>query len=328
MRYSSGALIATAALCLLGGCADGGVRGGRLPTAARPVPEAILSLDEGGSEAAREPFDRGLAAAGQQDWSGALASLLEAQADDPYAPQILFNLGLVTAHLPGYEIRSVAWLQAYLMVAPNAPNAGAVRAEIAAQEGAFEARHEKVLARIADMMADAKSHIDEIGRLSGDATWQYRKYYVLSGGVGQLAVADYYFGDTAASRRALDLAVGLLDDALRMTPETADRDLFSSERFRFAGGASPPPVIAEAQDEIQKTVAQTDIERLNDLIAAARDGAARIPGGETAIPAFLEARYQAFIADPTTVASEVSDLGWVEWVTMQFYRRVRGDGPT
>jgi tetratricopeptide (TPR) repeat protein len=105
------------------------------------------------SEAAAEPFQRGLAAAQQQDWKLAMRYLTDAQKADPDAPEILFNLGLASSKLPGYELRSMAWFQAYLLADPNAANAQAVRSQLLATEIAFESKIGKILEQLEPVAA-------------------------------------------------------------------------------------------------------------------------------------------------------------------------------
>jgi|GEM_PF-772294 ankyrin repeat protein len=83
------------------------------------------------TNAADVALDEALAAARQKQWAVAIRHFLEAQALKPAAPEVLFNLGLAESKVPGRELRAMAWLQAYLLAAPNAANATAVRTEIA-----------------------------------------------------------------------------------------------------------------------------------------------------------------------------------------------------
>lgn len=94
---------------------------------------------------AKEPVQKGLAAAQQQDWKLAIRYFLEAQKADPDAPQIWFNLGLASSKLPGYELRALAWFQAYLLAVSDAPNTDAIRQQIATLEVAFESRIGKII---------------------------------------------------------------------------------------------------------------------------------------------------------------------------------------
>jgi|GEM_PF-631904 len=81
---------------------------------------------------ARQAFDKGMAAVEQKEWPTAIRYFLKAQEVEPYAPEVLFNLGLAESKVPGRELRAMAWFQAYLLAAPTAANAEAVRREITA----------------------------------------------------------------------------------------------------------------------------------------------------------------------------------------------------
>lgn len=85
-------------------------------------------------------FNFGLTAVRQQNWKIAIRYFLDAQKTDPNASQVWYNLGLACAKQPGYEFRAIAWFKAYLLANPNAPNASAIRAEIAQLEIIYESR--------------------------------------------------------------------------------------------------------------------------------------------------------------------------------------------
>jgi tetratricopeptide (TPR) repeat protein len=80
----------------------------------------------------------GLADAQKRDFAAANDAFLKALALKPDAPQILFDLGLAEAQMPGYELRAIAWFKLYLMHAPDAANAAAVHTQLAAMETAYE----------------------------------------------------------------------------------------------------------------------------------------------------------------------------------------------
>jgi hypothetical protein len=98
-----------------------------MAAAAKPAPPDADAIIAGG-----------LADAQKQDFPAANDAFLEALALKPDAPQILFDLGLAEAQMPGYELRAIAWFKLYLVHAPNAANAMAVHAQLATMETAFE----------------------------------------------------------------------------------------------------------------------------------------------------------------------------------------------
>jgi tetratricopeptide (TPR) repeat protein len=115
------------------------------------------------AEAAKDPLQRGLIAAQQQDWKLAIRYLTDAQKADPDAPEILFNLGLASSKLPGYELRSMAWFQAYLLADPDAANASAVRSQLFETEIAFESKVGKILEQLEGIAAVGLHPIPEAG---------------------------------------------------------------------------------------------------------------------------------------------------------------------
>lgn len=77
----------------------------------------------------KEYFDKGLTAAQRQAWDKAFENFRQALGSTPeYAPGY-FNIGVVFEKL-GAPLEAAASLNAYLALAPNAPNAAAVRQEI------------------------------------------------------------------------------------------------------------------------------------------------------------------------------------------------------
>ena len=56
---------------------------------------------------ARQAFDKGMLAVGQMEWQTAIRYFLKAQELEPYAPEILFNLGLAESRVPGHELRAI-----------------------------------------------------------------------------------------------------------------------------------------------------------------------------------------------------------------------------
>ena len=99
-------------------------RSGDEPAAEAPLPDK-----------ARQAYERGLIAAEQEAWEVAIQCFTEAQKAAEREPRVLYALGLAHAKA-GHKAEGITWLRAYLDAAPQAPNAGAVREEIARLEGA------------------------------------------------------------------------------------------------------------------------------------------------------------------------------------------------
>src|SRR6266404_8750046 len=78
------------------------------------------------SSRGKEAFDLGVAAAKQQNFTLAEQYFLDAQAADPDAPEIWFNLGLAQSRNPGQELSAAASLKAYLLDRPNDPKRDAI----------------------------------------------------------------------------------------------------------------------------------------------------------------------------------------------------------
>lgn len=124
-----------------------------LPIFAQTASAPAATLKEG----AKEPFQKGLLAAQQEDWKLAIRYFLEAQKADPDAPQPLFNLGLAEAQIPGRELRSIAWFQAYLALIPDAANAAQVRKQITDLDVRAESNARKLLEILKAMAAQSSN---------------------------------------------------------------------------------------------------------------------------------------------------------------------------
>src|SRR5207244_13331602 len=103
----------------------------------------------------------------------------EANALAPYNANVIFNLALAESKVPGREVRSMAWFEAYLATDPQAANANLVRQQISALEIKVEAAVDKVIASAKQLAgqrpfsttgygAEALSDVAEAQALSGD----------------------------------------------------------------------------------------------------------------------------------------------------------------
>ena len=102
-------------------------------------------------KASGNDWDEALAAARQQQWAVAIRDFLKVQTAKPTDPAVLYNLGLAESKVPGRELRAMAWLQAYLLAAPDATNATAVRTEITGLKVRVESALDKLVAQAIQM---------------------------------------------------------------------------------------------------------------------------------------------------------------------------------
>jgi tetratricopeptide (TPR) repeat protein len=84
--------------------------------------------------AAQEALNKGIIAAKVPDYLLAIRYFAEARKLAPTAPVIFMNLGIAESKMPGRELRAIAWFGAYLAATPDAPNAAAVKEQIAVLE--------------------------------------------------------------------------------------------------------------------------------------------------------------------------------------------------
>jgi tetratricopeptide (TPR) repeat protein len=205
--------------------------------ATKPVPPA-----------AREAFERGLAAAEQQQWPLAIRYFREARnaagshfGDDERAalawPALLYNLGLAHGKA-GQELPAIAWLHAYLAAAPQAPNAEAVRKEIIRLDVATEAK-------IARIMREADASTSAADKGEADFRAGTARLFQAAGGDVEGAIKRGVRSDMAWSKYAESLAragwVERAEEAVQRIsdPEARDR-LYSSYMVTGVLGRSTP----------------------------------------------------------------------------------------
>jgi hypothetical protein len=184
------------------------------------VSPVVRAADELSPEA-RESFDKGLVAVNQQEWQIAIRYFLKAQEKAPYAPEVLFNLGLAESKVAGRELRSLAWFRAYLEKAQNAANADAVRKEIAGLEIRIEAAIGRLIEQAMQLaeQEDEKtgwrgSHLVDIAvaqALSGDipvakrtaAKAKHPNRSFENEALSKIAVIQYHSGDITGAENTI-----------------------------------------------------------------------------------------------------------------------------
>jgi len=157
------------------------------------------------SPAASASYQQGVGAVRQQDWDLALQQFLTAQAADPYSPPILFNLGLVSEKIPGHQLRAIAWFQAYLLAAPTAADAGAVRGEVGRLEAAYEDGHRTILNQLDSFVPQAKTTIAQMSPTLG-ADWAKTATANFPYAAMNVASAHYLMADEPGALRVLRTA--------------------------------------------------------------------------------------------------------------------------
>jgi tetratricopeptide (TPR) repeat protein len=101
--------------------------------------------------AAQEALDKGIIAAKVPDYLLAIRYFEEARKIAHEAPVIFLNLGIAESKIPGRELRAIAWFGAYLAASPDAPNAAAVKEQIAV----LEVRNQSNVSRLIKTVQDA-----------------------------------------------------------------------------------------------------------------------------------------------------------------------------
>lgn len=107
---------------------------------------------------AQEAIDKGVIAAKVPDYPLAIRYFEEARKIAPQAPIVYLNLGLAESRIPGRELRAMAWFGAYLDAHPEAPNAAAVREQIAV----LEVRNRRNASRLMRSVEEAAETISRL----------------------------------------------------------------------------------------------------------------------------------------------------------------------
>ena len=111
--------------------------------------------------AAQEALDKGIIAARAPDYPLAIRYFEEARKLAPTAPVVFMNLGIAESKMPSRELRAMAWLGAYLAALPDAPNAAAVKEQIAV----LEVRNKSNVSRLIKAVQDAANQVPEDTRM-------------------------------------------------------------------------------------------------------------------------------------------------------------------
>src|SRR6266853_1229246 len=105
--------------------------------------------------AAQEALNKGIIAAKVPDYPLAIRFFEEARKLAPQAPVIFMNLGIAESRMPGRELRAIAWFGAYLAASPDAPNAAAVKEQIAV----LDVRNQSNVSRLIKAVQDIANKI-------------------------------------------------------------------------------------------------------------------------------------------------------------------------
>lgn len=138
--------------------------------------------------AAQEAVNKGVIAAKVPDYLLAIRYFEEARKLAPEAPVIYLNMGLAESRIPGRELRAIAWFGAYLAAYPGAPNAAAVKEQVAV----LEVRNQSNVSRFLKTVQDTASQLSD---KNGDQSW----------GLGQVADLRLGSGDIAEAQKTADL---------------------------------------------------------------------------------------------------------------------------
>jgi tetratricopeptide (TPR) repeat protein len=127
--------------------------------------------------AAQEALNKGILAAKVPDYPLAIRFFEEARKLAPQAPVIFMNLGIAESKMPGRELRAIAWFGAYLAASPDAPNAAAVKEQIAV----LDVRNQSNVSRLIKAVQDAASQSS--GSKKRDGLWDVAELWAKAGDI-------------------------------------------------------------------------------------------------------------------------------------------------
>jgi hypothetical protein len=200
--------------------------------------------------AAQEALNKGILAAKVPDYLLAIRFFEEARKLAPQAPVIFLNLGIAESKMPGRELRAIAWFGAYLAASPDAPNAAAVKEQIAA----LDVRSQSNVSRLIKTVQAAAIQLS--GYKKRDGLWAVGELWAETGDIAAaLKTADLNEDQDRSYARYAISKVQAEDGDIAGAQKTAElvRDGVSAVYARSA--------IAEAQQKsgdiagVQKTLA-------------------------------------------------------------------------
>lgn len=115
--------------------------------------------------AAQEALDNGIIAAKVPDYPLAIRYFEDARKLAPQAPIVFLNLGIAESKIAGRELRAIAWFGAYLAASPDAPNAAAVRKEIAVLDVHNLSNVSRLIKSLQEVASDDGNRLQDVAGL-------------------------------------------------------------------------------------------------------------------------------------------------------------------
>jgi tetratricopeptide (TPR) repeat protein len=236
--------------------------------------------------AAQEALNKGIIAAKVPDYPLAIRFFEDARKIAPWAPVIFLNLGIAESKMPGRELRAIAWFGAYLAASPDAPNAAAVKEQIAVLDARSQSNVSRLIKALQDAarQSDRRHDLDQVAELwakAGDisaalkiADRQNATYLV--GGTSTyvvIALVQAERGDSSGAQKTLDLIRDTYEktNALLSIAESQSRSGNIADAKRFLTSAQKTAALVKGSDGKSRT--QRDIAITQDKIATANANA-------------------------------------------------------
>ena len=184
--------------------------------------------------AAQTALDKGIIAAKVPDYPLAIRYFEEARKLAPAAPVVFMNLGIAESRMPGRELRALAWFGAYLAAYSDAPNAAAVKEQIAV----LEVRNQSNVSRFLKTVQNAADSVRDESGARGSAQRELARVQIKAGDIAgarsNLASAAKSAIDQPAGNEArikTMVLTGIAKDQIRIgDPRSAQITLASAQK--------------------------------------------------------------------------------------------------
>ncbi len=243
--------------------------------------------------AAQEAVNKGVIAAKVPDYLLAIRFFEDARKLAPQAPVIFLNLGLAESRIPGRELRAIAWFGAYLAAYPDAPNAAAVKEQIAV----LDVRNQSNLSRFLKTVEYAAMQLPTAYKLiwkDGRTTLEEATlaHMVRDKGLAEVSKLWAAAGDIPTALKTVD--------SIKVVDEKGDAQRYIAWVQAEAGDiAGAQKTVDSIQDANEKSKAQAALSK------------AQADHKNRALVAIAKAQAKAGnIADAQMTADSVQDAFW------------------
>ena len=280
--------------------------------------------------AAQQALDKGIIAAKVPDYPLAIRYFEDARKLAPAAPVIFMNLGIAESKIPGRELRAIAWFGAYLAALPDAPNAAAVKEQIAVLEVRNRSNVSRLIKTAQDLAGKISRHkngnLRDVAKLwaqAGDiktaleaadststADWR-------SATQTDIAEVQITAGDIAGAQETLASAQKSADLIESRFDKSSNRRLIAEAQMKAGDSAGARNTLASAlktadlikeanyKSNALRTIAETQI-KAGDIAGAQKTLESALKTADSILDAKAKTYEQSFIAEAQIKAGDIA----------------------